>query len=126
MMMASGVPLLQAVELSANAVGNEAVGSRVRGMRRNIERGESLLQAIGNSKMFTPLVMQMMAVGEQTGQVDDMMNEVADFYNREVEYEVGRLSANIEPIMIGMMAILVGILAMGIFLPMWEMFNVVQ
>ena len=126
MMMASGVPLIQAVELCSGAVGNAAVGDKVRGMRRGIERGESLLQAIGNSDMFTPLVMQMVSVGEQTGQVDEMLDEVADFYNREVDYEIKNLSSNMEPILIVMMAGLVGILAMGIFLPMWEMFSVVQ
>ena len=126
MMMASGVPLIQSVELCSSAVGNAAIGERILGMRRSIERGESLLQAIGNSDMFTPLVMQMVAVGEQTGQVDEMLNEVADFYNREVDYEIKNLSANLEPILIVMMAVLVGILAVGIFLPMWEMFSVVQ
>ena len=126
MMMASGVPLIQAVELCSSAVGNAAIGERILGMRRGIERGESLLQAIGNSDMFTPLVMQMVAVGEQTGQVDEMLNEVADFYNREVDYEIKNLSANLEPILIVMMSVLVGILAVGIFLPMWEMFSVVQ
>lgn len=126
MMMASGVPLIQAVELCSGAVGNAAVGDRVRNMRRGIERGESLLQAIGNSELFTPLVLQMVSVGEQTGQVDDMLNEVADFYNREVDYEIKNLSSNLEPILIVMMAVLVGILAIGIFLPMWEMFSVMQ
>lgn len=126
MMMASGVPLIQSVELCSSAVGNAAIGQRILAMRRAIERGESLLQAIGNSEMFTPLVMQMVAVGEQTGQVDEMLNEVADFYNREVDYDIKNLSANLEPILIVMMAVLVGILAIGIFLPMWEMFSVVQ
>lgn len=126
MMMSSGVPLIQAVELCSGAVGNAAVGDKIRGMRRGIERGESLLQAIGNSEMFTPLVMQMVSVGEQTGNVDDMLNEVADFYNREVDYEIKNLSSNLEPILIVMMSVLVGILAIGIFLPMWEMFSVVQ
>ncbi len=126
MMMSSGVPLIQAVELCSSAVGNAAVGARIRGMRRGIERGESLLQAIGNSDLFTPLVMQMVAIGEQTGQVDEMLNEVADFYNREVDYDIKNLSTNIEPILIVMMAGLVGVLAIGIFLPMWEMFGAVQ
>ncbi len=126
MMLAAGVPLIQAVELCSSAVGNAAVGEKIRGMRRSIERGESLLQALGNSDMFTPVLMQMVAVGEQTGQVDEMLAEVADFYNREVDYEIKNLSANIEPIIIVMMACLVGVLALGIFLPMWDMFGVVQ
>lgn len=126
MMMASGVPLIQAVELCSNAVGNAAVGERIRNMRRSIERGESLLQSIGNSELFTPLVMQMVSVGEQTGKVDEMLIEVADFYDREVEYDISIMSARIEPILIVIMASIVGLLAMGIFLPMWDMFSVVQ
>ncbi|MBR9805086.1 type II secretion system F family protein [bacterium] len=126
MMLSAGVPLIQAVELSAGALGNAAIGERVRGMRRGIERGESLLQSIGGSSLFKPLVLQMIAVGEQTGQVDDMLNEVADYYNMEVDYDIRNLSSNIEPILIVVMAAMVGVLALGIFLPMWEMFGVVQ
>lgn len=126
MMISSGVPLIQAVELCSSAVGNAAVGERVKGMRRGIERGESLLQAIGNSDLFTPLVMQMVSVGEQTGKVDEMLEEVADFYDREVEYDVQIMSARMEPLLIVCMAGIVGMLALGIFLPMWDMFSVVQ
>jgi len=126
MMLASGVPLLQTVELCSSAVGNAAVGERIRNMRRGIERGESLLQAIGNSDLFTPLVLQMVSVGEQTGQVDTMLTEVAEFYDREVDYDIKNLSANIEPILIVMMTGIVAVLALGIFMPMWEMFSVVQ
>lgn len=126
MMMSSGVPLIQAVELCSSAVGNAAVGERIRNMRRGIERGESLLASIGNSELFTPLVMQMVAVGEETGNVDEMLNEVADFYNREVDYEIKNLSSSIEPILIVIMSVLVGILAIGIFLPMWDMFGSAQ
>lgn len=126
MMLASGVPLIQTVELCASAVGNAAVGERIRNMRRGIERGESLLQAIGNSDLFTPLVLQMVSVGEQTGKVDEMLNDVAEFYDREVDYDIKSLSANIEPILIVAMTGIVAVLALGIFMPMWEMFSVVQ
>ena len=126
MMMKSGVPLLKSIELCSTAVGNAAVGEKIRGMKKGVERGEGLYQAIGNSDLFTPLVLQMVSVGEQTGNVDEMLNEVADFYDREVDYEISTLSERIEPILIVIMTLLVGVLAMGIFLPMWEMFSVVQ
>jgi MSHA biogenesis protein MshG len=74
--------------------------------------------------MFTPLVLQMLSVGEETGQVDDMLDEVAGFYEREVDYEVKNLSATIEPVMIVLMGGLVLILALGVFLPMWDMATV--
>jgi MSHA biogenesis protein MshG len=76
--------------------------------------------------MFTPLVLQMIGVGEETGRIDELLQEVAEFYEQEVDYDVKNLSSAIEPILIVFMAGLVGILALGIFLPMWDMLKVVQ
>ena len=76
--------------------------------------------------MFTPLVLQMIQVGEETGQVDELLEEVALFYEQEVDYDLKNLSSYIEPILIVCIAGLVMLLALGIFLPMWDMFNVVQ
>lgn len=74
--------------------------------------------------MFTPLVMQMIAVGEESGQVDSLLFEVAEFYEREVEYDLKKIADRIEPILIVMMAGLVLVLALGIFLPMWSMLEI--
>jgi MSHA biogenesis protein MshG len=93
-------------------------------MRNGIERGEGLTRTAAATGMFTPLVLQMLSVGEETGQVDDMLEEVAGFYEREVDYEVKNLSATIEPVMIVLMGGLVLILALGVFLPMWDMATV--
>ena len=126
LMLRSGVPLIQALELSSQAVGNVYMGGKIRGMRAGIQRGESLLRTAGQSEMFTPLVMQMIQVGEETGRVDDLLEEVASFYEQEVDYDLKNLSSYIEPILIAAIAGLVMILALGIFLPMWDMMSVMQ
>ena len=117
----SGVPVMQALSNSAQTVDNVYVARCVEGMRENVERGESLLRATITAGIFTPIVMQMVAVGEESGAVDDMMEEVGDMYRQEVEYELKTLSQQIEPILIVMLGALVLILALGIFLPMWDL-----
>lgn len=117
----AGVPLIQALSVVAQAVDNEFIGERIRNMRNGIERGDSLTRTAAASAMFTPLVLQMMAVGEETGAVDDMMEEVAGFYEREVDYDLKNLSSAIEPILIIAIGIMVLILALGVFLPMWDL-----
>jgi len=117
----SGVPVMQALSNSAQTVDNVFVERRVEGMRENVERGESLLRATISAGIFTPVVMQMVAVGEESGAVDEMMNEIGDMYRQEVEYELKTLSQQIEPILIVMLGVLVLILALGIFLPMWDL-----
>lgn len=121
MVMSSGVPIVQGLNVVAGAVGNAYVSYNVRKMREGIERGESLHRTALNSEMFSPLVLQMIAVGEETGTVDELLAEVADFYDAEVEYDIGRLSDAIEPILITFIAGLVLILALGVFLPIWDL-----
>ncbi|WP_306520590.1 type II secretion system F family protein [Rheinheimera sp.] len=123
LMLRAGVPLTSALSLVADAVDNDYMGEKIREMRRNIERGESLVRVSGQSNLFTPLVMQMLAVGEETGQVDDMLQEVALFYEREVAFDLKSLTAKIEPILIVIVAVMVLILALGIFTPMWDMLS---
>jgi MSHA biogenesis protein MshG len=117
----SGVPLIQALSVVAQAVDNDYVAEKILSMRNGIERGDSLTRTAVATGLFTPLVLQMLNVGEETGAVDDMLNEVADFYEREVDYDLKGLAAAIEPILIVAVGILVLILALGIFLPMWDM-----
>ena len=121
MAVRSGVPLLQAMDLVAEATDNAYIARGIRQLRTGIERGEGLHQVAERSGLFTPLVLQMLAVGEETGQVADMMDQVAEFYEREVEEDLKKLSSYIEPFVIGFIGILVLILALGIFLPMWQM-----
>jgi MSHA biogenesis protein MshG len=122
----SGVPLIQALTVVSRSVDNEFISDKILGMRSGIERGESLTRTAGLTKMFTPLVIQMLSVGEETGKVDDMMVEVAEYYDREVDYDIKNLSSMIEPILIIAIGIMVLILALGVFLPMWDMAKVIK
>lgn len=124
LMLSAGLPLSTALELCARAIDNPYLGDKIRQIRAGVERGEGLYQTHLVSGMFTPLILQMISVGEESGQVDALLAEVANFYESEVEYEVKKLSDKIEPIIIIMMAGFVTILALGIFLPMWEMYNI--
>lgn len=117
----SGVPVMQALSNSAQTVDNSYIAARIDGMRDTVERGESVLRAAIASNFFTPVVLQMVAVGEESGALDDMMEEVGQMYQREVEYELKTLGQQIEPILIVCLGILVLILALGIFLPMWDL-----
>ncbi len=120
-MLAAGMPVTHALSIGAEATDNAWMASHIKGMRAGIERGESLLRTARNSGMFTPLILQMIAVGEETGAVDDMLVKVADFYDEDVDYGLKRLAESIEPILIVAMGVLVLILALGVFLPIWDL-----
>ncbi|PWW13069.1 MULTISPECIES: type II secretion system F family protein [Pseudidiomarina] len=122
-MLKAGVPLTQGLSLVADAVDNRWMGKKINDMRRNIERGESLSRVSRSSELFTPLVLQMIQVGEETGRVDEMLHEVADYYEREVDYDLKSLTAKIEPIMLIVVAVMISVMALGIFTPMWDMMN---
>ena len=121
MMYRAGVPLLQTLSINSATVGNRYIGQAILGMREGVERGEALTSTASASGLFTPLVLQMVAVGEETGALDDLFIEVADFYEQEVDYDLKQLADAIEPILIVAMGVLVLILALGVFLPMWEL-----
>lgn len=126
MMLRAGIPLNQALNMVAEAVDNAFVALRIREMRIGVERGESLVRTAANTQLFTPLVMQMFSVGEETGQVDQLMQEAADYYEREVDYDLQTLTARIEPVLLVIVAGMVLVLALGIFLPMWDMMRAVR
>ena len=117
----SGVPIVQSLTLVAQTVDNAHVARQIERMREGVERGESLLRAAGQTGVFTPVVMQMIMVGEESGSLDDMMDEIAGLYQREVEYELKTLSAQIEPVLIILLGVLVLLLALGVFLPIWDL-----
>jgi MSHA biogenesis protein MshG len=126
MALTSGVPLIQAMTVVARSVDNEFIAEYILNMRNGIERGESLTRTATLTNIFTPLVLQMLAVGEETGKVDDLLADVADYYEREVDYDIRNLSSAIEPIMIVIIGIMVLILALGVFLPMWDLATVIR
>ncbi len=120
-MLSAGMPVTVALTVVSEATDNAWISKHIRDMRAGIERGESLLRTARQSNMFTPLILQMIAVGEETGSVDDMLINVADFYDEDVDYGLKRLAESIEPILIVAMGILVLILALGVFLPIWDL-----
>jgi MSHA biogenesis protein MshG len=117
----SGVPIVQALKVVAKTVDNKYIESCVEQIRDGVERGESILRTSVATGVFTPVVLQMIAVGEETGEMDNLMEEIASMYEREVDYELKTLSSQIEPILIVGLGILVLILALGVFLPIWDL-----
>jgi MSHA biogenesis protein MshG len=95
-------------------------------MRNGVERGDTLTRTAASTRMFTPLTLQMLAVGEETGAVDEMLDNVANFYEREVDFKLKNLSSAIEPILIIIIGAMVLLLALGVFLPMWDLASVVR
>ncbi|MDA8327392.1 MAG: type II secretion system F family protein [Betaproteobacteria bacterium] len=117
----SGIPIIQSLSVVAQTVDNAYIANRIEQMRNAIERGESILRASAATNVFTPVVLQMIAVGEETGDLDGLMEEIAEMYEREVDYELKTLSSQIEPILILGLGALVLVLALGVFLPIWNL-----
>ncbi|QYG07231.1 type II secretion system F family protein [Janthinobacterium sp. PAMC25594] len=117
----SGVPIVQALTVVSQTVDNAYLCARVEQMRDGVERGDSILRTSVAAGVFTPVVLQMIAVGEESGSLDELMDEIAQMYEREVDYELKTLSAQIEPILITFLGAMVLVLALGIFLPVWDL-----
>ena len=117
----SGVPVVRALSIVSEVVGNKYIGSKIIEMGGGVSRGESLYLTAQRSNIFLPLVLQMIAVGEESGNLPDLLDEVSDFYDGEIEYDLNRLTESIEPILIIFIAALVLILALGVFLPIWDL-----
>jgi len=122
----AGVPLVPALATVAKAVDNSYVGEKINGMRNGIERGDSLTRTAASSGLFTTLILQMLQVGEETGSADDMLMESAEFYEREVDFDLKYLSDAMEPLLITLVGIMVLILALGVFLPMWDLTQIAR
>lgn len=120
----SGVPIVTALKLVAQTVGNAHLTHKMTEMVNSIERGDSISRAATQSGVFTPLVLQMIAVGEESGAMDELMQEIADMYQADVEYEVKTLGSQIEPVLILVLGVMILILALGVFLPIWDMSSV--
>ena len=117
----AGVPVVRSLNVVSDVVGNRYIGSKIANMSVGVTRGESLYLTAQRSGIFLPLVLQMIAVGEESGNLPDLLDEVSDFYDGEIEYDLNRLTESIEPILIMFIAVLVLILALGVFLPIWDL-----
>lgn len=122
-LFASSVPILQALSIVERVVENEVLAKVVRESRASLEKGQSLTGPMRNHWAFPPLVTQMISIGEETGSLDAMLSKVADFYEKEVENSTDQLKTLIEPLMIVLLAGLVGTIVVAIMVPMFEIFN---
>ena len=121
MASSSGVPISSAMTVVAQTVDNAYIGQRIEQMRQGVESGESLSRCAAAAGVFTPVVLQMIAVGEETGELDTLMREVAAMYERETDYAIKGLSSAIEPVLLTDIGVMVLILALGVFLPLWSL-----
>jgi MSHA biogenesis protein MshG len=117
----SGVPMVQALNMISRATGNEYMSEGVLALRDGVEHGDTLARTAQHSGLFTPLAMQMITIGEESGTLSEMFAEVADFYEREVDYGLDHLSAALEPLLIVAVGAMVLMLALGVFLPLWDL-----
>jgi type IV pilus assembly protein PilC len=122
-MIRSGVPILQALEIVSETTGNWTITAAVRDVQESVRQGESLTQPLSTHDVFPPMVVQMMAVGEDTGALDTMLAKIAEFYDQEVEATTEALTALIEPIMIAVLGGLVGGMIVCLYLPIFDVYN---
>jgi type IV pilus assembly protein PilC len=122
----SGVPILQALDIVQDTVRNEVVADAVRDVQSGVKEGESIAAPLGAHKVFPPMVVQMMAVGEETGQLDQMLEKIADFYDEEVASMVDSLTSLIEPVMIAVVGGAVGVIVISLYLPLFRIIELIK
>jgi len=126
MLLQTGVILTKALSLVANVANNSYAKEKILSMLDSIEHGKNLTQAATHTHFFSPLILQMISVGEETGNIDNMLLEVGEFYEREIDYDIKQLTDKIEPILLLIVGAIVLLLAVGVFLPMWNLTYVVR
>lgn len=120
-LVASGVPILQALEITSKTVGNVLVAEAVDNVRSGVKEGDSIARPLGQSDLFPPMVTQMLAIGEETGALDTMLNKVSDFYDSEISSTVEALTSLLEPLMIVVLGLVVGIIVIALYMPIFSM-----
>ena len=119
----SGVPVLQCFDIVCNTIGNQVIINAVMGAKADIQQGGMISLALQKENVFPPLSIQMISIGEETGELDGMMEKVADFYEDEVEQAVKALTSLIEPLMMVGIAVMVGTILLSMYLPMFAIFD---
>jgi type IV pilus assembly protein PilC len=122
----SGVPILESLDIVCETAGNEVVADAVRDTQQQVKRGEPLSKRLEEHPVFPPMVVQMMAVGEETGALDEMLDKIADFYDQEVEATVNALTSLIEPILIVIMGVVIGGMIIALYMPMFSVINLIK
>lgn len=126
MLLKSGVPILQALEIVSDTVNNEVIGAAIMDVQSSVREGESIAKPLSAHPVFPPMVVQMVAVGEETGQVDTMLEKIAAFYEQEVEAAVDALTSLIEPILIAVIGGAVGAAVVALYMPMFNIINLIK
>lgn len=124
-LITSGVPILQALLIVRDTAGNEVISQAMVAVHNSIREGESIAGPLGDNPIFPPMVVHMIAVGEETGALDNMLIKIADTYDREVDVAVGALTSVLEPILILLMAVVVGFIVISMYLPIFQMSQIV-
>ena len=125
-LMKSGVPILQSLEIVAGTTGNVVLSRAIADVQESVRSGESLTAPLANHEVFPAMVVQMMAVGEDVGALDEMLEKISQFYDQEVEATTEALTALIEPLMIAFLGGLVGSMVIALYMPMFKIYNLVK
>jgi type IV pilus assembly protein PilC len=125
-LLKAGVPILSALEITADTVSNGVIGNAVNDVKASVKEGESVATPLATHAVFPPMVVQMIAVGEETGAMDAMLEKISDFYDNEVEALAESLTAMLEPLMIAVLGGLVGAMVISLYLPMFKIFDLIQ
>ena len=125
-MMKSGVPILQSLDIVSSTTGNVVLERAIRDVQESVRTGESLAAPLANHPVFPPMVVQMMAVGEDTGALDTMLHKISEFYDQEVEATTEALTALIEPIMIVVIGAIIGAMIVALYMPIFSLMNVIN
>ncbi|MGA7991911.1 MAG: type II secretion system F family protein [Thermoanaerobaculia bacterium] len=119
----SGVPILDGLEITAKTAGNAIIEDAIMGVRKSVEAGRTIAEPLGETKVFPPMVVQMIGVGEQTGALDAMLNKIAEFYEEEVDNAVAGLMKLMEPIMIAILGTVIGTIVVAMYMPMFDLIS---
>ncbi len=122
----SGLPILQSLDIMSRVVDNKVISKAIKDIEGDIRAGKSLSEMMEKSRLFPPMVVQMVRVGEETGALDEMLDKVAQYYDQEVEYTIRNLTTTLEPILLAFIFGMVLFLALAIFLPMWDIVKFVR
>ena len=122
-LVSSGVPILEGLEITAKTSGNAVVAEAIMATRASVEQGKTISEPLKNTDVFPPMVVQMVAVGEQTGALETMLNKIADFYEDEVDEATANMLAMLEPIMIMFLGIVIGGIVISMYMPMFDLIS---
>jgi type IV pilus assembly protein PilC len=125
-MLHAGVPILQALDIVADTSGNVVVANAVRDVQESVRNGEPLTAPLAKHSVFPPMVVQMLAVGEDTGALDDMLHKISEFYDQEVEATTEALTSLIEPLMIAFLGGIVGAMIVAMYMPIFKVFDLIK